>query len=84
MNNIVDITVEVSDPTTIISNFNLGLIIGTSTAISTQTRYKEYQYTTWQTQMITDGFQATDDEYLAVQNYFAQNPVSGSVLVGVQ
>ena len=29
MNNIVDITVEVSDPTTIISNFNLGLIIGT-------------------------------------------------------
>ena len=43
-NNIVDITVEVSNPTTIISNFNLGLIIGTSTAISTQTRYKEYQY----------------------------------------
>lgn len=84
MNNIVDITVEVSDPTTITSNFNLGLIIGTSTAISTQTRYKEYQYTTWQTQMITDGFQATDDEYLAVQSYFAQNTVSGSVLVGVQ
>ena len=84
MNNIVDVTVEVSNPTAITSNFNLGLIIGTSTAISTETRYREYQYSTWQTQMITDGFKATDDEYLAVQNYFAQNHVSSSVLVGVQ
>ena len=30
MNNIVDVTVEVSNPTAITSNFNLGLIIGTS------------------------------------------------------
>lgn len=84
MDNIVDVSVEVSNPTAIVSNFNLGLIIGNSTAISTQARYKEYQYSTWQTQMVTDGFTTGSVEYKGVQAYFAQNPVAGSVLVGVQ
>ena len=84
MDNIVDISVEISNPTSIVSNFNLGLIIGSSTAISTATRIKTYQYTTWQTQMVADGFTTASPEYLAVQAYFAQNPVSARVVVGVQ
>lgn len=84
MDKIVDVSVEVSNPSSIVSNFNLGLIIGNSTVINAKTRYKEYQYSTWQTQMVTDGFTTTSPEYLAVQVYFAQNPASGSVIVGVQ
>lgn len=84
MNNIVDISVEISDPTTITSNFNLGLIIGSSNVITSSERIKKYQYSTWQVQMVADGFTTESPEYLAVQAYFAQSPVSGSVLVGVK
>ena len=44
MDKIVDVSVEVSNPSSIVSNFNLGLIIGNSTVINAKTRYKEYQY----------------------------------------
>ena len=33
MDKIVDVSVEVSNPSSIVSNFNLGLIIGNSTVI---------------------------------------------------
>lgn len=84
LNNIVDVTVNVSNPSVISSNFNLGLIIGKNTVISTQDRVRRYTYNTYTDQMIADGFKTTDPLYLAVQAYFSQQPVSNAVLIGTQ
>ncbi len=82
LNNIVDVSVEISNPTTISSNFNLGLIIGNSGKIDASTRIKKYTFENYSTQMVTDGFAATDPEYKAATLYFSQSPTPSSVLIG--
>ena len=42
LNVIVDVNVEVSNPTTISSDFNLGLVIGNSTVLTAQNRVRLY------------------------------------------
>lgn len=84
LSTIVDVDVEVSNPSAISSDFNLGLIIGSSTVISTDVRVKQYSKTTFATQMVADGFKTTDAEYKAATAYFAQSPSPLYVLIGVK
>ena len=81
LNNIVSVSVEVSNPIVISSYFNLGLIIGKSAAIKAQ-RVKVYTAESYKTQMVSDGFTTNDNEYKAATLYFAQNPKSASVAIG--
>lgn len=81
LNKIVDITVQVSNPSTISSDFNLGLIIGKKTAILSS-KVKVYTNENYSTQMVADGFAVTDPEYKAAVAYFSQNPKSGQVAIG--
>lgn len=81
LNKIVDVQVEVSNPSTISTDFNLGLIVGKSTAILTQ-KVKVYSIEDYTTEMISDGFTAASTEYLAAQAYFAQSPNSSQVAIG--
>ena len=81
LNNIVSISVEVSNPFAITSDFNLGLIIGKSTAILAK-RVKVYTVENYRTQMTSDGFTTDSNEYKAATLYFSQNPKSASVAIG--
>ncbi len=81
LDNIVDVSVSVSNPTTIQSSFNLGCIIGPSTALAS-TRAKVYRASNFETQMVTDGFQTTDPEYIAASLYFSQSEPSSQLVVG--
>lgn len=81
---IVDVNVEITQPTAVISDFSIGLIIGSSNVLTAQNRVKTYAYDNWSTQMVEDGFATTNGEYKAVSAYFAQNPVPDKVCVGVK
>ena len=81
LDNIVDVSVSVSNPTTIQSSFNLGCIIGPSTALAS-TRAKVYRASNFETQMVTDGFKTTDPEYIAASLYFSQSEPSSQLVVG--
>lgn len=84
LNTIVNVSVEVSNPTTISSDFNLGLIIGSSTVLTSTNRVKVYSHSTYQADMIEDGFTASSDEYKAAVAYFSQSPVPENVAIGVK
>ena len=61
--------------------FDSGLILGDSTVISTTTRVKQYASAA---DMLADGFDDDDPEYLAALIYFNQDPAPASVYVGVK
>ena len=84
LNVIVDVNVEVSNPTTISSDFNLGLVIGNSTVLTAQNRVRLYSRDTFQTQMVSDGFTTASPEYKAAVAYFGQSPAPATLAVGVQ
>jgi len=69
LNDIVQVVVSVSPAATVRPGYNLGLIIGDSTVISTADRVKLY---TGLEAMIEDGFAIDDPEYLAASLYFSQ------------
>lgn len=79
LSSIVDVTVQVSPATSIITILNLGLIIGTSTHISDTTRVKIYNSTD---DMTSDGWAGTEPEFLAAEAYFNQSPKPGQVAIG--
>lgn len=81
LNNIVDVDVQISNPSVVSSDFNLGLIIGESTAILSD-KVKIYNSDTYQSEMISDGFLTSDNEYKKALAYFAQNPKSARVAIG--
>lgn len=81
LNNIVDVNVQVSNPTAISTKFNLGLIIGDSAALE-NTKFKIYSKATYATEMVTDGFATTDPEYKAATIYFSQNNAPSEVAIG--
>lgn len=83
-NTIVDVTVEVSNPTTISSDFNLGCIIGNSTVLTEDNRVKLYYKNTFMTEMVADGFTTDSVEYLAAVAYFSQSPTPETLAVGVK
>ena len=79
LNDIVNVVVSVSPVAVVRSGFNLGLIIGTSTHISTADRVKVYAILE---EMVSDGFATTDSEYKAAQLYFSQSPKPSKVAIG--
>lgn len=60
--------------------FNVGLIVGKSTHISTADRCKVYSGLD---AMLEDGFAITDPEYKAATLYFAADPAPSKVVIGV-
>lgn len=84
LNTIVDVNVEVSNPTTISSDFNLGCIIGSSTILTSDNRVKLYHKSTFMTEMVSDGFTTDSAEYLGAVAYFSQNPTPETLAVGVK
>lgn len=81
LNDVVDVSVVVGPVSNVRTNFNLGLIIGKSTVISTTDRVKVYQKTD---DMLADGWAGTEPEFLAAQKYFSQTPRPSKVAIGVQ
>ena len=79
LSDIVNISVVVSPAATIGSNFNLGLIVGTSTIISASDRVKVY---TGLSDMINAGFTSIMPEYKAAQIYFSQSSQPTQIAVG--
>jgi len=71
LSDIVNVSVVVSPIAATRSNFNLGLIIGTSTVISASDRIKLY---TKVDDMVIDGFTINSSEYKAATLYFSQVP----------
>lgn len=81
LNRIVDVSVKVSSPVTISSDFNLGLIIDNRANSPIANEVKTYSYTNYQTQMVADGFATTDDAYKKAVIYFSQSEKSSQLLV---
>lgn len=84
LNSIVDVEVEVSKTASIVSDFNLGMIIGNSTVLLAANRVKVYNRDTFSTQMVSDGFQTTSKEYIATSKYFSQNSSAAEVAIGAK
>lgn len=88
LNQIVDVSVEVSPTAAPRAEFNQLLIIGTTglslpgdNAITTTERLREY---TSLADMLTDGFVTTDAEYLAAALYMGQSPAPDTFWIGVR
>lgn len=82
LSNIVNVNVEVSNPSVISSDFNLGCIIGDSKKLDADHRVKVYSYQTYKTEMVADGFTTSSNEYKAAVAYFSQNPISQRLAIG--
>lgn len=80
IDDIVDVVVSTAAAATPRAGFNIGLILGKSTHISTDDRCKVYSGLS---AMVDDGFETTDPEYMAAALYFAQDPAPSKVLIGV-
>jgi hypothetical protein len=79
LSDIVDVTVQVSPLSSVNSGFDIGLIVGTSTHISTSERVKEYSGTD---DMTSDGWTGDEPEYKAAQIFFSQKPRPNKVVIG--
>ncbi len=77
---IVKVNLMVGSATSASNVFDVGLILGSSTAISTTDRVKEYKSLL---EMTSDGFEVDSEEYLAAAKYFAASPAPASVMVAV-
>ncbi|SFE43504.1 Protein of unknown function [Paenibacillus algorifonticola] len=81
LDSIVQVTVTVSPTLASAPNFNVGLIVGSSTIISPSERVKLYRSLE---EMTSDGWIGSEAEYLAAQVYFAQSPRPTMLAVGRQ
>lgn len=81
---IVSVSVQVSNPVVITSDFNVGCIIGNSAVLTENDRVKSYDRKNYAVQMVADGFNTGSVEYLAAVAYFAQEPSPGQLIVGVK
>ncbi|MFT8350032.1 DUF3383 family protein [Clostridium saccharoperbutylacetonicum] len=79
LNDIVNVSVTVGPVSTVRTNFNVGLIIGPSTVISTSTRVKTYSK---MSDMDADDWDGTEQEYLAAAKYFQQTKRPTKVVIG--
>ena len=76
---IVTVNINVSSPLTSASVFDVGLILGTSTAISTTDRVASVSSPA---DLLDLGFTTSSAEYLAAMKYFGVSPAPASLLVG--
>ncbi|MHB9004723.1 MAG: hypothetical protein ACYC6C_11790, partial [Coriobacteriia bacterium] len=79
LSDIVNVSVVLSPVAAVRSAFNLGLIVGNSSVISTIDRVKLYSDTT---AMVADGFTIESAEYKAATFYFGQTPRPAKVAIG--
>nr|DAN05329.1 MAG TPA: tail sheath protein [Caudoviricetes sp.] len=79
LDGIVDVKISIGPVNKVRSNFDLGLVIGKSTHISTEDRIKIYSSLE---SMKIDGFLETDPEYIAANIYFSQSPSPSRVAIG--
>lgn len=79
LNDIVDVSVTVGPVSSVRTNFNLGLIIGSSEVIATTARVKIYQKLA---DMTADKWTGKEPEYLVAQKYFSQTPRPHKVAIG--
>ena len=75
----VDVVVSVGGVYAARSGYNIGLIAGSSTVLTSAERIKKYAGLA---EMTDDGFTASAPEYLAAAKYFAQTPSPKYVLIG--
>ena len=80
LDRIVDVSIQVSNPAAIQSDFSLGLIIGNSND-QFKGKYKVYNHYDYQTTMVADGFATTDPTYKKAVAYFSQNPKAKTLAV---
>lgn len=78
LNDAVDVSISVGPISTVRTDFNLALIVGSSKVF--QDRVKVYSKNA---DMIADGWKGTEPEYNAAQLYFSQNPRPSRVVIGV-
>lgn len=76
---VIDVNIISSPTASATPQFNLGLIIGNSTHITTAVRTKVYASTA---EMLADGFLITDPEVVAATTYFSQVPKPNNVVIG--
>lgn len=84
LSDIVDVVVELTGTLGTPPPYNQGLIVGTSAVIpsvGSNSRLRQYSSLA---QMVTDGFQLTDPEYLAASEYASQTPVAPYWWIGRQ
>ena len=81
LDRIVDITVSSAKIGVTTATFNEGLIIGTSSVITTTERVREY---TSLDDMLTDGFTSSSPEYKAATLYFDADSAPDTLWVGRQ
>lgn len=81
LNDICDVSVSVGPASAVRTNFNLGLIVGKSTIITTEERVKVYSKIG---DLTADGWKGTEPEFLAAQKYFSQSPRPMKVAIGRQ
>lgn len=79
LNDIVNINLSIGPVSSVRTNFNVGLIVGPSTIISTATRVKSYSK---MADMDADDWDGTELEYLAAQKYFSQPKRPTKVIIG--
>lgn len=79
LSDIVSVDVQVSPLSTVNSGFSVGLIVGTSTHVSATDRVLVYA---GPEDMIANGWDGTEPEYLAAQVYFGQVPRPRKVAIG--
>lgn len=80
IDDIVNVVVSTAGVATPRDAFNIGLIVGKSTHISTDDRCKVYSGVD---AMLDDGFTVNDPEYKAATLYFAADPAPSKVVIGV-
>lgn len=80
LNDIVKVIINLSPKSAARNDFNLGLIVGKSGIISTETRVKVYSSIE---AMAEDGFENDSPEYKAAYLYFQQKPRPDKVAIGL-
>lgn len=79
LDEVVDVSVAVGPVSSVRTSFNLGLIVGSSSIITTDKRVKVYQKPD---DMKADGWKGVETEYLAAQKYFSQTPRPSKIAIG--
>lgn len=79
INDVVEVTVQVSPAGAVRAGFNLGLIVGKSTVITPENRVTVYSGLA---EMLAGGFTESMPEYLAAVIYFSQFPKPTRVAIG--
>lgn len=80
LNRIVDVSVHVTNPVSVTSDFTQGLIIGNENE-QLKGKIQVYSFYDYQSAMVTDGFATTDTTYKKAVAFFSQSPKASSLAI---